>query len=285
MGRLLAATVVLIALSLAVQPALGITVAGSTDANTLKNALFAGGGAGINMATATATLSALTVGGAVSSGTYTNISGTYGIGSGVILSTGNVLDYADGPNTVPNRSTNYGASATPSQTAILLPITGGNTPYDVTQLDISFDMLPGYDTVYFNTVFGSEEYPEYVGTQFVDGFGLLVNGTNIAFVGGLPVNINNGMFVAAPGTELDGILDHAVGPFGQYVQTFNSPVNPTGNVLTFIICDASDNIYDSTIYISQLGGTTPEPVPEPLTLTGIALAVGMVATKLRRRLG
>lgn len=118
-------------------------------------------------------------------------------------------------------------------------------------------MLPGFDEVFFNVVFGSEEYPEYVGSQFIDGFGLYVNGVNIAEVDGMPVNINHPYMVDEPGTELDGILDNSTSAFGQFVHTFRANVNQTGNELIFIVADTSDDILDTTVYISQLGGSAP----------------------------
>lgn len=57
-------------------------------------------------------LSGQTSGGAVSSGTYTNGSGAYGVGSGVIRSSDNVSDYGDGANTAPGFTTNFGPGAT-----------------------------------------------------------------------------------------------------------------------------------------------------------------------------
>lgn len=71
--------------------------------------------------------------GAVSSGTYTNATGIYGIGSGVVLSSGNVSDYDDGLNTQTGFTTGYGVAATAAQEGLL---TGGSFDHnDVTQLD------------------------------------------------------------------------------------------------------------------------------------------------------
>ena len=124
-----------------------------------------------------------------------------------MISSGDVSDYETGPNTSPSTTTVYGVSATPAQEALLDPITGGSLNHnDVTQIDITFDMLPGFDTVFFNVTFGSEEYDEFVGSSFIDAFGLYVNGTNIAQVNGDPVNIDHPDMLFLGGTELDGIL-------------------------------------------------------------------------------
>lgn len=284
--------------------AYAITVTGTLDANTLKNSLFFGGGAGIDLSTVVLTVSGHTIslpppgdyyvdgGGGPSAGTYTNpIGGTYGLPPvGIVISSGAVGDYGDGPDTLISFSTGYGPSATnygdpatPAQESILDPITGGPwNHYDVTQIDVSFDMLPGYSDVYFNVTFGSEEYPEWVGSQFNDGFGLLVNGTNIAFVDGSPVNINHPDFLATAGTELDGVLND--GNYSTYVHTFTSPVNAAGNTLTFIVADTSDGVYDTTAYIAQLGGSPPPPpVPEPASALVWSLLAGLGITFGRLR--
>lgn len=64
---------------------------------------------------------------------------------------------------------------------------------------IEFDFVPMFDSLYFDYVFASEEYPEYVGSPYNDVFGLLILGpnfrkpTNLARVGnpGSMVMINS----------------------------------------------------------------------------------------------
>ena len=207
-----------------------------------------------------------------------------------MFSSGDAADYGDGPNTNPSNTTAFEVAATPAQEALLDPITGGALDHnDVTQVDIGFDMLPGFDTVFFNVTFGSDEYDEFVDSSFIDAFGLYVNGTNIAEVTGLPINIDHPDMAFVSGTELDGILAGSQGDFGPYVHAFGTPVGDgsTGNTLTFIIADSGDASLDSTAYISQLGGSLPpvEPptpgVPAPATL-GL-LGIGLAGIGIRRR--
>lgn len=64
---------------------------------------------------------------------------------------------------------------------------------------IEFDITPTVDTMFFEYVFASEEYNDWVGTSFNDVFGFFISGpgysqqTNIALIPGttIPVAINN----------------------------------------------------------------------------------------------
>ena len=263
-------------------PSHAILVTGTLNAATLEAALFAGGGAGIDVASVSASVSGhqLAGSGEISAGTYTNAANTYGAGNGIVISSGDATDYNTGPNNDTGNTTVFGVPASAAQEGLLDPITGGSLNHnDVTQIDLTFDMLAGFNTVFFNIVFGSDEYPEFIGSSFIDAFGLYLNGTNIAQVAGLPINIDHPQMAPVPGTELDGILGGSQGAFGPFVHTFSGAVNPTGNTLTFIVADSGDSSLDTTVFISQLGGTPPPPpapngvpVPGTLALFGLSLA-------------
>lgn len=310
---------------LASSTASAITISPSTNANTLVSALLAGANTGIQVTGVVLSgheqqgieFNGLPLGTLTSSGTYTNASGTYGIGTGIVLSTGGVQGlefqgqpfwpgYGDGDNTTDSISWAYGGSfppaipdpnnpgsgdtgvpATVAQEALLDPITGDSQSntfydhYDVTELVINFDMLPGFDSVSFNVVFGSEEFPEYVDSEFVDGFGMFLNGTNIASVGGNPVNIKHpDMTGTITGTELDGVL----APGGSPLLAFSGPVNSTGNTLRFIVADTSDGILDTTVYFSALQGVPQVPVPPAVLLFGSGL-LGLIGVARRKTRG
>jgi hypothetical protein len=256
-------------------PTAAIVVNPTTNLNDLLNALVLPGS---GLTVINATLSAQVSGDAMSVGTYTNPQGTYGAYPGIVLSTGNVANYGSGANTSTSKTFSYNVPATAAQEALLDPITSGAYDhFDVTQLDITFQTTTG--EVYFFVVFGSEEYPEYVGSQFNDGFGLYLNGVNIAKVGGLPVNISHPDVKSISGTELDGVLapnDNPLLLFG--VSGLDTSAHHT---LTFILGDTSDTILDTTVYIAALGGVVNPVIPEPATLW--LMASGLMPFVLRRR--
>ncbi len=249
-----------------------VVVTSTLNVNSLVGSLIGGGGAGLLVTGSNLSGHQLS-GGEMSAGTYTvGTQATYGLtNDGVVISNGDAADYSAGADLSTSTTTGYGVAATAAQEALLDPITGGFFDHnDVTQLDINFDMLPGYDTLYFEVVFGSEEWPTFVGT-FIDGFGLYVNGTNVALVNGLPINIDHPDMAVVAGTELNAVL----APGGDPRLLFTVPVGDgsTGNTVTFIVADLIDTAYDTTVFISSLGGSlplaTPLSPPPPNDPTGV----------------
>lgn len=201
------------------------------------------------------------------SGTFTNTSGTYGLPQqgGIVLSSGNVLDYADGSNTNDSFTTSYGTVTSEAQNSQLQAITGMTNHYDPVELGFTFDVGDDVTTLSFIATFGSEEFPEFVGSSYIDGFGMYVNGSNVAGAqeSGAsdndplhPININHTDFAAVEGTELDGVL----APNGIPMVRFDVAVEPgsTGNTFELLLADASDHILDTTIYLSSFGNFDAE---------------------------
>ncbi len=260
-------TIISLALSLlaAAPAAWALTVTPNSLASDLAGAITTSGG-GLNVISAS--LSGHTTVGGASSGTFTNETGTYGIGAGIVLTSGDVAQYGDGLNQSTASTKAYNVAASAAQEALLDPISGGSfNHHDVTQLDIGFTSTTG--EVHFQVVFGSEEYGEFVGSQFVDAFGIYLDGVNIAQTGGNPLNINHPAMSFHPGTELDGLL----APGGDPLLIFSRDgLNAGPHTLTFIIADTSDAKWDSTVYLAGLSAAPPVPVPAAVWLFGSGLA-------------
>ncbi|MEN9573245.1 MAG: hypothetical protein RL514_1100 [Verrucomicrobiota bacterium] len=249
----------------------GLTISPTNNASALVNALVASN-SGLTI-TSFSLLGHSRPAGQVSTAIF-NATGQGNIynlsGSGIILSSGDVNSYLPGPNTSVGTTFSYGTAATAAQEALLGPITGsatnGITHNDVTQFDVVFDVGPGVNRVAFEVVYGSEEYPEFVGSPFKDPFGLYLNGVNIAFTpDGRRINIDNPGMTNLAGTELDGIL--VIG--GSSILTFSAPVMPgsANNRLTFIVGDASDFVLDTTVFITGLRAVAAPPADGAIEVT------------------
>jgi len=105
-------------------------------------------------------------------GSFNDPNSHIGLGSGLILGSGNVQMAAQqntGSGSTLGGSSNMG-------TDIDLQSITPNQIYD--ECIIEFDFVPEGDTISFNYVFASEEYPEYVCGSVNDAFGFFLTGTN-----------------------------------------------------------------------------------------------------------
>jgi gliding motility-associated-like protein len=183
-----------------------------------------------------------------------------GIDQGILLTSG-TIDNAVGPNDEENTTfqQNTGGSS------ILNEVTGRTTK-DACKFE--FDIIPAGDSLRFDFVFGSEEYNEWVGSQYNDVFGFFISGPgisgdpgigndhNIALVPGTnqAVTINN----VNNGSNSAYFHDNAGGPYVQY-DGFTQGLSAIAQVqpcetyhLKLIVADASDRKYDSGVFIAEV---------------------------------
>jgi hypothetical protein len=175
---------------------------------------------------------------------------TLGIDSGVILSTGDIAD-AEGANTSAGAGQGLGTAGAPALTAIVSPF----ETHDA--MTIEFDVVTESPTFAIRYVFASEEYREYVDSEFNDVFAFFVNGSNIALTpgSGQPVTINTINHLRNQGIY----RDNEGGATTQF-DGFTSPllavavVEPgTTNHIRISIADTSDSVLDSAVFIAQGG--------------------------------
>ena len=244
-------------------------------AESLADALVGSGG-GVTVSDAVFT------GANVAAGTFSGGTGIIGFQSGIILSTGNIAGVV-GPNNNPGHTASNAQGGDAELTA--LATLEGQTGATQDAAVLTFNFVPDGDNVFFDFVFASEEYPEYVHTDYNDVFAFYVNGTNCALVNRAPVSINtinnanpNESAVTRPpnvavnpelyldnprsvdgsspyNTQMDGLTR---------VLTCAAPVNGgVTNTLKLAIADTGDQALDSNVFIRAGSLTTIEPTVTP----------------------
>ncbi len=190
--------------------------------------------------------------GKFSNGGTTNL----GLLDGVVMTSGNA-NLAIGPNAASGAGLDNTGGSDPTLASLVT-----TSINDACVLE--FDFVPIADTVRFKYVFGSEEYPEYVGSSYNDVFGFFISGPNpaggnytsynmatIPNSGGTAVSINN--------LNISNYSIYYVNNFGGYtiqydgmtvVMTAWAKVLPC-NTYHFkaAISDAGDGVLDSGVFL------------------------------------
>jgi len=212
----------------------------------------------------------------------------FGLEEGIVLSTGRVAELP-GPNTedgglVPTEgdpndlSKDFDPQSPP-------PADPGNpTPEeraigmqgDDIKLKISFDVDNTAEELFFQYIFGSEEFVEFGGTEFNDSFEMLLNGINLAKLSdGQQVTINNLVpdpqnpdlyhddYVNNP-AELN-IANTRLDGFTKLLTFKGSLEQNSRNTLIINVKDKGDGLYDSAVFIKGKSlGTKPLQInPQP----------------------
>ena len=215
--------------------------------------------------------------GTFSNGATTNL----GINNGILLTTGSA-DTAGSPNATSGLDVTICVGTTTSDPDIIaIDPTATN---DVCILE--FDLVPKCDSLTIRFVFGSEEYPNFVGSIndlmafFVTGpnpSGPAYASQNIAVIpGNIPVsinNINNGNTNTGPCQNCAYYIDNSTGTTIQYdgmtvvITAGLSMVSCQTYHFKIAIADASDCALDSGVFIdfltcatgfTQTNSTTPD---------------------------
>ena len=174
----------------------------------------------------------------------------------------------------------------------------GYWTYDATVLEFDFESAGG--DVYFNYLFGSDEYNEWTNTSFNDVFGFFLDGSNIALIPGTttPVSVNNvnggnplGVDASHPEFYNNNDLSDG-GPFfpfeyDGFTDGFTATaldLAPGTHHIKLAISDSGDPILDSGVFI-QTGTFSDDPtpvVPVPGAVLLGMLGLGAAGLRLRK---
>lgn len=191
-------------------------------------------------------------------GYFTAGTSTFPISEGFIMATGNVL-VALGPNTSGSASNGTGVAPDPNDP----DLDAVSTSVMNDEAVLEFDFIPSGDSVAFNYIFASEEYPEYV-FSVNDAFGFFISGpgitgpytggaANIALVPGTstPVQINT-----INSTTNSAYYVNNLGGASTQFDAFTTVLTAGAAVqcgetyhIKIAIGDALDNIYDSAVFL------------------------------------
>ena len=207
-------------------------------------------------------------------GTFDASGTNLGITSGLAMTTGTVINTGAGPHG-PNNQAGAGIDNNYPGFGLLTNLIGGTPTFNAAILQ--FDFVPYSDEVEFRYVFGSEEYPEYVGSEFNDVFAFYISGPGIAGLqniallpNGQAVTINN----VNAGSNAAFFVNNGNGsqaPYNgsaTYIQYdgFTKVLTAQSDVLCgqtyhliIAIADTGDGILDSGIFLeaNSLAADTP----------------------------
>jgi len=241
-----------------------LQVSYNSDANQIANYLL---GSGVNIANATIT------GDSLSSGLFLGGSTTsLSMNEGLVLSNGDI-GIIPGPNNLQGASGYMAPNGLGDADLDSILIGSFSQTYDASAFEFEVEsMVSTFDTIAFNFIFGSEEYPEWVNSGFNDIFAFLVSGPNpaggnyvkenIALVPGTSdvVSVNtinenvNASYYVDNGDGNSSPCDTSISCI-QY-DGFTVPLEAKFAVipnqtyqLKLVIADVSDSIIDSGVFI------------------------------------
>jgi len=207
-------------------------------------------------------------------GSATNL----GIDSGLVMTTGTILQNGSGPHG-PNNQAGCGVDNGYGGSGLLSSLINGSQTFNASILE--FDFIPYSDTVQFKYVFGSDEYPEFAppnNSSYNDVFGFFISGPGIAGMqniaklptNGSVVSINNVNAITnssffIPNGDGSSSPQNSSPTYIQY-DGFTTVLEAISQVqcgqtyhLIIAVADVGDGEWDSGIFLeaNSLSSTTP----------------------------
>ena len=212
-------------------------------------------------------------------GYFENATAQIDLERGIIMTTGRA-DFADEPNNKSNTSSHSSANNLSDVNLAKAIELDPNTPVllkDISRYTISF--IPYADSLSFNYVFASEEYPEYACSKYKDVFGFFVSGPdpkgglynakNIALIPGTGESVSisnvNGGDDTTPfcypknGQFYNDNSDDLYLTYNAYLDVFTAGVKviPCQEyTISIAIADVADGLYDSAVFLEAKSFST-----------------------------
>ncbi len=199
---------------------------------------------------------------------YTANGTNLGITSGIHMNTGTIFNNGNGPQG-PNNMSGCGFDNAAAGNTMLSTLIGGTSTHDASILE--FDFIPAIDTIRLHYIFGSEEYPEYVGSTFNDVFAIFISGPGITgqqniaetpnfsgtFVNSINATTNSAYYVSnGDGTQAPYNASSTYVQYDGYTTTLEAKsavqIGQTYHMI-IAIADAGDGILDSGVFLETEG--------------------------------
>ena len=150
---------------------------------------------------------------------------------------------------------------------------GAGETQDAALISFTFDAadVSGQPSISFDLIFGSEEFPEFVNSSFVDIAAVYVNGVNYGLfnndatqplsIVGSSINAPDNFFTNGDQENSDGTTRPATGIYDTEYDGFSvllnvfAPIQPGTNEVTIGIADTGDSIYDSGLFVGNVQGS------------------------------
>lgn len=190
----------------------------------------------------------------------------------IVLSSGNATDISGDPTT-------FSSVDIANGNAELDYSPGGYDAFDIVDLTLEFEVPEGAEGFAFDFKFATEEVPSYLGSQYQDFFEVQLfepdnTVENIALINGDPVTVDNANEVAntpggdsnSPTQPLPSSPDTVFNSVTELRTVTRDISNFEGDTLrlVFRVADASDNVFDSAVFIDNLrftGEVETDPTP------------------------